>query len=122
LGVLERISQFSVDDDALAALYRQAVAFVFPSLYEGFGIPILEAFSADCPVLLSNRSSLPEVAGGAAIYFEPDDEQSLRSAMLKILEDDSFRHSLSALGRERLNVFSWDRVAQETKIVYERLL
>ena len=122
LGIASRVRQFPVSDDALVACYGRATAFVFPSLYEGFGIPILEAFSCGCPVLLSNRSSLPEIGGEAALYFEPEDEESLRSAVVRIIDDAGLRESLAASGRARAREFSWEKVARETKAVYESLL
>lgn len=122
LKVAARVRQFPVSDDALVALYGGAMAFVFPSLYEGFGIPVLEAYSCGCPVLLSNRSSLPEVGGEAAVYFDPEDEESLRSAAVRVITDAGLRESLVARGRARAGAFSWEKVARETRTIYESLL
>jgi glycosyltransferase involved in cell wall biosynthesis len=121
LKIADRVRQCQVTDDDLGALYGGALAFVFPSLYEGFGIPVLEAFSSGCPVLLSNKSSLPEVAGNAALFFDPEDEKSLRDAVVKVVSDAELRNSLTTLGYERVKEFSWENVAHETKAVYESL-
>lgn len=120
-GIADRVRQYAASDDLLWTLYRRAEAFVFPSLYEGFGIPVLEAFVAGCPVLASNISSLPEIAGGAAAYFDPTDESSLQNAVAQVIGDSAFRADLIVRGRERGREFSWDKVARETKAVYERL-
>jgi len=122
LGIIGRVRQCMASDNALWSLYSKAVAFVFPSLYEGFGIPVLEAFSAGCPVLLSNRSSLPEIAGDAAWYFDPEDEKSLANVLSRVLDDAAERENLITRGRERGGAFSWEKVALETKAVYESVL
>jgi glycosyltransferase involved in cell wall biosynthesis len=89
----------------LAYFYQNALAFIFPSLYEGFGIPVLESFA--CPLLCSNVSSLPEVAGNAACYFDPYSEESIRDAVVKLLDDSNFREELIDKGYEQLKKFSW---------------
>jgi glycosyltransferase involved in cell wall biosynthesis len=122
LGIADRVRQYAVSDSLLWKLYRRAVAFVFPSLYEGFGIPVLEAFNAGCPVLVSNSSSLPEIADNAAGYFDPDDESSLQSVVEQVVGNAAFRADLIARGRTRANGFSWDKVARETKKVYENVV
>jgi len=122
LGIAGRVRQYAAGDNLLWELYQRAVAFVFPSLYEGFGIPVLEAFSAGCPVLLSNRSSLPEIAGDAAWYFNPEDEKSLVKVISRVLADVAERENLIARGYERGGGFSWGKVALETKAVYETVL
>jgi glycosyltransferase involved in cell wall biosynthesis len=111
-----------VSDDQLAALYGKAGAFVFPSLYEGFGIPVLESFACDCPAILSSTSSLPEVGGEAACYFDPADAESLRTAITRVMYDGSFRTELVARGRERLKQFSWEHTAEQTRLCYESIL
>jgi len=114
--------QVSGDDTALAACYRGARAFVYPSLYEGFGIPPLEAMSLDCPVACSATSSLPEVVGDAALTFDPADVDAQRASMEKIAFDDALRAELIARGRERIKVFTWERCAQQTAQIYEALI
>lgn len=106
----------------LPALYQGATAFVFPSLYEGFGIPVLEAMSAGTPVISSNTSSLPEVGGTAAIYFDPNDPKGLKHALQRVLSDDKLRERLVVAGREQAAKYSWAKTAQHTLGVYERAL
>lgn len=108
-----------VDDRQLKALYAGAIAFVFPSLYEGFGIPPLEAMSCDCPVLASDRGSIPEVCGNAAAYFDPVSEESLRKVLSRALVDDVWLNELRKMGRLRLKKYSWKLSAKE---LYEFLL
>lgn len=112
----------SGNDDRLAALYKGAAAFVYPSKYEGFGIPPLEAMSLDCPVICSNTSSIPEVVGDAGEYFDPYDPDSIRAALERVLQSSARRAELVASGRERCKRFSWQRCAQETLAVYRRLV
>jgi len=119
LGVKERVLQCAVDDAQLTFLYKHALCFVFPSLYEGFGIPILESFYCGCPVLLSNKSCFPEVAQDAALYF---DETSLENVLEKIICDKTLRQHLSEQGLKRVQDFSWNMAAQKTKKVYEKVL
>ncbi|MET0571712.1 MAG: glycosyltransferase family 1 protein, partial [Pedobacter agri] len=96
-----------VSDAHLAALYKNAVAFVYPSLYEGFGIPPLEAMQHGCPVLVSNSSSLPEVCGDAAIYFSPYNTEELAEKIKLISENENLRTQLKQKGLKRVMEFSW---------------
>lgn len=98
----------------LSMLYEHAHAFVLPSLYEGFGIPILEAMSAGCPVLCSNTSSLPEVGGDACLYFNPHDTMDIVNKMTQIVEDKTLRDDLVIKGKERVKLFSWKKCGEET--------
>lgn len=109
-------------DQSLAGFYRQASAFIYPSLYEGFGIPPLEAMAHDCPVVCSNTSSIPEVVGDAGEYFQPEDVNSMRTAIERVVGLSEHRKKLIAKGRERLKLFSWDRCAQETYDIYQKLI
>ncbi len=122
LNISNQVFQYNLDDDALIALYRQADLFVFPSLYEGFGIPILEAFSCDCPVVCSNSSSLTEISGNGAIYFDPMDINSLYTSIAKVLDNNGLQEELIQNGRKRLKLFSWEKTARETKKVYDSVL
>jgi len=122
IGLVSRVHNFPADDATLVQLYNNAYAFIFPSLYEGFGIPVLEAFSCGCPALLSNTSSLPEVGGDAALYFDPVDGASLADSVERIIADESIRANLIARSRERAKLFSWEKTAAMTKKVYETAL
>lgn len=109
-------------DASLAALYLGATAFVYPSLYEGFGIPVLEAMSLGCPVVCSDSSSLPEVAGDAAEYFDPRNTEALRAALESVAGSEATRQELTRRGRVRAGSFSWERCARETLDVYRSFL
>jgi glycosyltransferase involved in cell wall biosynthesis len=103
-----------VPDAELPALYGAAAAFLYPSLREGFGLPVLEAMAAGTPVVTSNLSSLPEVAGDTAVYVDPYDVASIRSGLEELLTDDGRRKQLAAAGRERARTFTWERTGRET--------
>ena len=107
-----------VQEETLAALYRLASVFVFPSLYEGFGLPPLEAMAAGTPVVTSNVSSLPEVVGDAALLIDPMDAGAIADAMARVLSDEALRADLIRRGRERLSAFSWERSVARTREVY----
>jgi glycosyltransferase involved in cell wall biosynthesis len=107
-----------VPDSDMAALYSGAVAFVFPSLYEGFGLPVLEAMACGTPVVASNRSSLPEVVGQAGLLIDPFDMDALAAALSRLLLDAELRRELSAQGLIRARHFSWEHAARETLAVY----
>jgi len=98
------------------SLYRRAAALVFPSLYEGFGLPPLEAMACGCPVAVSSAGSLPEVVGHAAVLFDPHDPEAIANGVLEALER---AHELSALGIERAATFTWDATARAHDRVYE---
>ena len=116
------VMQLGGDDRLLASLYACASALVYPSLYEGFGIPPLEAMSYGCPVICSNTSSIPEVVGDAGEYFDPGDVDSMRDAIECVTESKARREELIAKGRERLNCFGWDRCASKTLDIYRKLI
>lgn len=121
-GVDHLIIHKEINDKILANLYAGALAFVFPSLYEGFGIPILEAFSCNCPCVLSDTSSLPEVAGNAAIYFDPHDSESIVESLNRIIFDSELRNDLIIRGARRLRDFSWEKHVSQTVTVYKSLI
>jgi glycosyltransferase involved in cell wall biosynthesis len=107
-----------VPDATLAVLYRLASVFVFPSLYEGFGLPPLEAMAAGTPVITSNVSSLPEVVGDAALLIDPMDPAAIARAMARVLGDPRLREDLVRRGRERVKAFSWARSVARIREVY----
>jgi glycosyltransferase involved in cell wall biosynthesis len=111
-----------VSDAQLNALYRRATAFIYPSLYEGFGLPVLEAMACGCPVVTSSVSSLPEVAGDAALLVDPTDVTALADAVLAIVEEDDLAAELRALGKERSLEFTWDRCAEQVAAIYSRVI
>jgi glycosyltransferase involved in cell wall biosynthesis len=102
--------------------YSAAAAFVYPSLYEGFGMPILEAMSLNCPVICSNTSSMPEVGGLASEYFDPKDPADMAAAMERVLSSTDRRDQLIALGQAQCRKFSWEKCAAETFDVYRQVL
>jgi glycosyltransferase involved in cell wall biosynthesis len=111
-----------VAEDDLPLLYRAAEVFVYPSLYEGFGFPPLEAMASGCPVLCSRRGALGEVVGDAAATVEPEDIAALKSQMARCASDSQLRERLRAAGLERARQFDWQRAATRTLDVYERAI
>jgi glycosyltransferase involved in cell wall biosynthesis len=111
-----------LDDDLLDGLYRAASCFVFPSLAEGFGLPVLDALVRGTPTACSNASSLPEVAGDAVLYFDPMDVGEMTRAIERVLTDAALRQRLRRAGRERARMFTWERTAQATLASYDRAL
>ena len=110
-----------VSDEDLPALYNAADMFVYPSIYEGFGLPPLEAMACGTPVITSNTSSLPEVVGDAGIMIDPPDVDGLADAMHKVLTDGGLRADMTKKGLERAKIFSWEKCARETLEVYEEV-
>lgn len=115
------VRQIQGDDALLASYYRAATAFVYPSLYEGFGLPLLEAMAHRCPVISSNTSSMPEVAGSAAVYFDPGNIDSQVDAIRNVVFNAERRRYLIEEGVKRLNGFSWERCAKETMSAYLKI-
>ena len=111
-----------LSDQLVALFYSRADVFVYPSHYEGFGLPVLEAMTLGTPVVTSNTSSIPEVAGDAAILIDPNDYIQLAEAILKVVSDRQLRQELIKKGKERAKLFSWERTAKETLNVYRTLL
>lgn len=111
-----------LDDDQLRAAYGHARAFAFPSRYEGFGLPPLEAMAYGTPVVVADAASLPEVVGDAGLLVPPDDAEALAHAVERLLTDDALRESLVTAGRERAATFTWERTAAGTVAAYERAI
>jgi glycosyltransferase involved in cell wall biosynthesis len=111
-----------VPEADLVNLYQNAKLFVYPSLHEGFGLPIAEAMACGCPVVTSNCSSMPEVAGHAALLVDPHNVKDIASAMLRILNDEGLAISLAEKGLEQVRKFTWEKCARETIKVYEAVL
>jgi glycosyltransferase involved in cell wall biosynthesis len=111
-----------VSSEDLEGLYAEAAVFAFPSLYEGFGLPVLEAMTRGVPVVTSGRASLAEVAGDAALLFDPEDERAIAEAIARVLGDDALAERLRAQGREQAARFSWAAAAEGTVASYRRAL
>lgn len=118
----DEVVHFAGNDDVLRALYRRAHCFVYPSMYEGFGIPPLEAMSFGCPVVCSNASSLPEVVGDAAITVDPLSVEAVREAVEIATFDESVRRDLISKGMSQIKKFSWEACAEHTINIYRNLL
>jgi glycosyltransferase involved in cell wall biosynthesis len=121
-GIGSRTVQRSVRDDELAACYAHATGFVFSSRYEGFGIPILEAFACGCPAIVANASCFPEIAGDAGIYFEPDSVEGLRAVLRRVVDDPGYRDAMIAKGRARARRFTWEATAAQTYAAYQAVV
>jgi glycosyltransferase involved in cell wall biosynthesis len=122
LKISNKLKQFNANEQELTYLYKRALFFVFPSLYEGFGIPILEAMSQGCPVALSNTSCFPEIAQKNAAYFDPYNKESIKNCVEDLIVNEKKRKLLSKKGLKRAKEFSWEKTAKETKKVYEKVL
>ncbi|QNI60488.1 glycosyltransferase family 1 protein [Synechococcus sp. TAK9802] len=109
------------DDKTLNLLYHNASVFIYPSFYEGFGIPLLEAMSSRCPVACSNTGSFPEVGGDAVAYFDPQSVSSIMHTLVNILDNSIYRDDLINKGVNRLNYFSWNQTTNETLSIYSKL-
>lgn len=118
----ERVLHRGGSDKVLGDLYSQATAFVYPSMYEGFGLPPLEAMAKGCPVIVSHSSSMPEVVGDAGCYFDPMSSEEMSTAMEKVVFSSSLRQSLVSAGYNRLQKFSWASCAEKTMDVYTQVV
>ncbi|MDI7276110.1 MAG: glycosyltransferase family 1 protein, partial [Anaerolineae bacterium] len=122
LGLGEQVRFLGhVPDADLPALYSQAACLAYPSFYEGFGIPVLEAMACGTPVVTARTSSLPEVAGAAALYVDPYDRESLVDGLDRVLHDESLRARLREAGRLRAREFTWERAGRELLAAYRAL-
>lgn len=122
LGIRDRVSQRYLSDELMASAYVHAEVFVFPSHFEGFGLPALEAMACGTPVILARATSLPEVGGEAAAYFEPGDDEDLAGNISDLLGDAATRDDLRARGLQRAAQFTWRKAAERTAEVYRAAL
>jgi len=111
-----------INTDELAAIYQMSRALVFPSYYEGFGLPVVEAFASGCPVVTTKRGSLAEIAGEAALFVDPDDIHDIANAIKKLLSESQLRNTLIVWGKRQLKNFSWEKTCSETIKVYKSIL
>lgn len=121
-GVRGQVFQVSANETQLNSLYNHAITLVYPSLYEGFGMPILEAFANECPICLSNSSCFPEIAADAALYFDPTSTESISNCLERIIMDKTLHHKLVKLGSNRIKDFSWKKTVLKTHEIYESIL
>jgi len=121
LGHRVRFPGYVAKDD-LPGLYAGARVVAYPSRYEGFGLPVLEAMRCGAPVVTTNVSSMPEVAGDAAVLVDPDDVAGLAEALVRVANDRALARELARRGRDRAGRFSWERCARETLAVYEQVV
>jgi len=122
LGLGKKVIHFFANESTLFSFYKYAKLFIYPSLYEGFGIPILEAFKAGCPVLLSKTDAFVEVAGDASLFFDPKDPASLRESVIELLSNEKLKQGNVERGREVEKKFSWDLTYEQTYQVYQKAL
>lgn len=122
MGIADKVKYCDLQKISLKSLYRNALAFIYPSIYEGFGIPILEAWSQNCPVLTANASCFPEIGGDAVLYFNPKSKKEIENALRRIANDAELRKNLTEKGRIRNSLFTWEKSAKETLDVYKKVL
>jgi glycosyltransferase involved in cell wall biosynthesis len=120
LGLESQIIQMHFNEDELGHFYNRAICFVFPSMYEGFGLPILESMTCGCPVVLGKHSSFVEVAGEAGVYFDIDSAQDLKNKIESLIQNKSLRNEFSLKGSEQVKKFSWEKAANECLTVYKK--
>ncbi|MFN7499336.1 MAG: glycosyltransferase family 4 protein [Dolichospermum sp.] len=111
-----------LSNELVALFYSKAEVFLYPSHYEGFGLPVLEAMTLGSPVITSNISSIPEVTGNAAILIDPNDYMQLAEAILQVISDSQLRQNLINKGKIRADLFSWERTAAETLKAYKSII
>lgn len=122
LGISNRVLHLELNDDAMASAFSNAELFVFPSRFEGFGLPAIEAMACGTPTVLAAATSLPEVGSDAVVYFEPGNVRELAGVMSDVLQSNQVRNELSEKGKQRAQQFTWKRTAQKTADVYRTAL
>ena len=122
LNISDNVIHLSANDCELACLYRDAEIFVYPSYYEGFGMPILEAMLYNCPVVLSNTSCFPEIAGEAGVYFDPYCIKDMANKILLLIDDKEYKKTIISNGKKQIEKFSWEKCANEHIKAYQSLL
>lgn len=120
-GVDAFFEQHNLSDEELVLAYQKAMLFVYPSIYEGFGMPILEAFECECPIACSNTSSFPEIAGKGAYFFDPYRKESIYESIRYVLYNDSLRKKMVRKGKEMALAFSWEKTCQKTVELYKNI-
>jgi len=122
MNLQEKVLQRDFDEKQLGMFYKNAKCFIFPSMYEGFGIPVLESMACGCPIVLSNSSSFPEVAGDAGIYFDVTSKEDLVSKVRLVLNDDDFRNEYVLRGLNQAKRFTWDIAASQCAELYKKAI
>ena len=122
LEIEDKVIHVSASEELMKQLYAEALFFIYPSIYEGFGMPILEAWETRCPVCLSDTSCFPEIAGDAGLYFNPKDIDDMTAKIKLLTEDDNLRQQLISKGCSRVNLFTWQKCANEHYKIYESLV
>lgn len=122
LDLLNQVEQKPFEENQLGMFYKKARCFVFPSEYEGFGIPVLESMACECPVVLTRNSSFPEVAGEAGIYFELNSKNDLKEKINLVLKDNQFREKFILKGKDRVGLFNWDDAVMQCAELYQRTI
>lgn len=122
LKILDSVDVVSANEMEMSILYRDALAFVFPSLSEGFGMPLLEAMAQGCPVVCSNTSCFPEIAGEAASYFDPHSIEDMGSAIEKVINEEAYRQGLISRGNRRVSEFTWEKSVEKHLLLYKSFL
>ena len=122
MGLKDRAIQIGGDDGILHRCYQRAIALIYPSLYEGFGIPIIEAFAIGCPVIASNIPTSKEIAGDAGFFYNPKDSRTLQEIIFKIINEKNLRESVTELGFNKVMNYSWNKTAESTKEIYSSVL
>lgn len=122
LDIVNQVQFRNFKDNELGTYYQNALCFVFPSMYEGFGIPVLESMAAGCPIVLTNNSSFPEVAGEAGVFFELNNGDDLKNKIRSLIENENLRKEYSAKGYEQIKKFDWDNAAQQCLQLYQKAI